>query len=500
MILRNVRPVALTGPPPADLLDLRLEDGFVTEARPRIQAYGQEEQDAEGRWVAPGLWDAHVHLGQWTVASARLDLAGVRSAQEAVALVGERLRDHPDLPVIGFGHRSSDWPHPPLVSDLDALDTDQPVVLISGDAHHAWLNTVALHTLALPTREGVVSEGEWFAAYARVAFMFGGDETGPEAYRRTLLQAAGLGVVGVSDYEFSGGVADWLERWEAGADVLRVRMSTYADGLEEVLEAGLRTGDPLIPGDDRLTMGALKIISDGSLNTQTAWCAEKYAGPAPLGHPFGQPNQSPEELEELLARGRAHGLEAAVHAIGDRAVTMALDAFERTGATGSVEHVQLVSREDLPRMAAAGLVASVQPAHLVDDRDVADRLWPGRGARCYALRWIVDAGVRLALGSDAPVSALDPWLAMATAVHRTGDDREPWHPEQSLTAREALAASVDGQPTVGVGSRADLVLLDADPLAPPGDTDDPAAAAAHLRSMADRVHSTYVAGRPVTAD
>ena len=116
-------------------------------------------------------------------------------------------------------------------------------------------------------------------------------------------------------------------------------------------------------------------------------------------------------------------------------------------------------------MAALDVRASVQPAHLLDDRDLTELIWPGRAERSFAFRWMLDDGVELALGSDAPVSPLDPWLAIAAAVHRSADDREPWHGEQALTPAEALAASVDGQPTVGVGSPGDLVLLDADPLA-----------------------------------
>src|SRR5690606_2367147 len=109
--------------------------------------------------------------------------------------------------------------------------------------------------------------------------------------------------------------------------------------------------------------------------------------------------------------------------------------------------------------------ASVQHAHLLDDRDPIEYLWPGRSERCFPLRWMLDAGVDLRFGSDAPVSPLDPWLAMAAAVHRSADERDSWHPEQSLTAREALAASVDGAPTFGSDNNGDFVLLDADPLA-----------------------------------
>jgi predicted amidohydrolase YtcJ len=247
-------------------------------------------------------------------------------------------------------------------------------------------------------------------------------------------------------------------------------------------------------------MGPLKIISDGSLNTKTAWCCEPYAGPSPLGFPLGHPNQTSEELRQLLRRATKHGLEVAVHAIGDRAVADALDAFEATGATGAIEHAQLVRREDVRRMAELGVTASVQPAHLLDDRDVSERLWPGRGERCFALRWMIDDGVRLAMGSDAPVAPLDPWLAMAAAVHRSADEREAWHPEQSITPREALAASTDGWGTVAAGHPGDLVLLSADPLADPlTGSGSPTDQAAHLRGMAERVRATWVGGELVHA-
>src|SRR5690606_4514488 len=151
----------------------------------------------------------------------------------------------------------------------------------------------------LPLREGVVSELEWFDAYGRLSAVIGDDGTSPEAYRRTLEHAAALGVVGIADFEFSGGHVEWADRWNAGADLLRIRMATYAAGLDEVVAAGLRTGDVLPGCGDLARMGPLTVISDGSLNPRTAWCCEPYAGPAPLGFPHGNPNQSPEALEAL---------------------------------------------------------------------------------------------------------------------------------------------------------------------------------------------------------
>jgi predicted amidohydrolase YtcJ len=497
VLIRNARLVALTEDLPGTV-DVRLHDGRVVEVGPSladdssVDRAGSRAFDAAGRWLMPGLWDQHVHMAQWTLSSARLDLGGARSAEDAVAMVRERLAEWPDLPVIGWGHRPTAWPDNPVVSHLDAIDTDQAIILIAGDGHHGWLNSTALQMLALSSREGVVSEAEWFMAYGRLATVLGSDGTGPDAYRRTMEAAAAMGVVGIVDFEFSGGVDDWVGRWAEGADLLRVRMATYAAGLDDVLSRGLASGDPLAD-DPLLTMGPLKIISDGSLNTRTAWCCDPYAEKAVLGFPHGQPNQTPEELRALLVRATEHDLDVAVHAIGDRAVTEALEAFAETRARGGIEHVQLTTHDDVRRMAELGVRASVQPAHLIDDRDVTERLWPGRGERCFPLRWMLDEGVDVVLGSDAPVSRLDPWLAIAAAVHRSGDDREAWHPEQSITAREALAASTDGWGTVAPGHPADLVLLSEDPLAGASD----AAHAAVLRDFASAVDATWVAGRLV---
>ena len=486
-VLRNVRVVELgrgrgwVGP-----VDVFVEQGTVREIGHGLDhPAGIEEYDAQGRWAIPGLWDAHVHLAQWTARRDRLDLAGTESPSEALARVSDRLGTRPG-PLVATGHRTGLWADQPTVAALDAIAPDVPVVLIAGDAHHAWLNSRALAALGLPEREGVVAENEWYEAYTRIDTIVEPDVS-PAAYRRTLEQAAALGITGVVDLERGQTAADWEPR----DSPVRVRVATYADGLDAVVAAGLRSGDVLPGSPGTVTMGPLKIISDGSLNTRTAWCCEEYAD----GSGAGAANQTSDELTRLLDLAHASGLEVATHAIGDLALREALTAYDATGAAGSIEHAQLVRRDELPRMAGLGLRASVQPAHLLDDRDVTELCWPDRAERCFAFRWMVDAGVELALGSDAPVSPLDPWLAVSAAVHRSADDRPPWHPEQALTVREALAASVDGRGSVHSGMRADLVLLDADPLAPADDTSEQAA---RLRAMP--VALTLVDGEVVHSD
>ncbi len=493
LLIRNARLVPLRGEIMiAALVDVLVRDGAVTDVRPGLdRPDGVEELDADGRWVAPGLWDQHTHLTQWVEGRQRLDLSGAGSVEEAAAIVARRLTESPGMPVVGWGHRSAYMGRDGTTSELDAVSTEVPILLISGDGHHAWGNALGLSQLGLPVRDEVVRENEWFDAYPRLGVIAGRTDT-PAAYRDALEAAAAQGLVGLVDFEFNARREPWVERWHDGCDLLRIRWATYAAGLDEIIEEGLHTGDPLPGADHRLTMGPLKIISDGSLNTRTAWCCDPYADADRLEHPAGMPNQSGTELRSMLGRASASGLEVATHAIGDAAVADALLAYAETQAKGSIEHAQLVRRDDVPTIAALGLRASVQPAHLLDDRDLSELIWPGRGDRCFAFRWMLDAGVELALGSDAPVSPLDPWLAIAAAVHRSADDRDPWHAEQAITPAEAFVASVDGQPTVEPGSRGDLVLLDRDPLAPGESTREAAEA---LRSMP--VALTTVAGRVV---
>ncbi len=476
-------------------VDLRLQDGVVSEVGDRLTTSGADDViEAEGRWVMPGLWDAHTHPVMWALSRRRIDLVGSTDADDTLLRVRQHLDGIPagDALVMGYGYRSGAWTSPPTTAQLDAVTGARPVALAAGDGHNGWLNSAAFALLGLPAEPGPLVENQWYAAFTRL------EELDPDAVdpvpalAEAISEAHAKGIVGIVDFEFASAFTTWPARIARGLTSMRVRAATYADQLEEVARRGLRTGDPLVPGHDLVTMGPLKVISDGSLNTLTAWCCEPYVGGERLEHPCGRPNQDQGELVDVMARAREIGLTTAIHAIGDRAVAGALDAFEATGQVGAMEHAQLVRWEDIPRLARLGITASVQPAHAPDDRDVSEQWWTDRTDRLYAFRAMLDAGVPLALGSDAPVSPLDPWLAIATAVHRSADDRQPWHPEQSLTVAEALAASVDGQGTVAAGSRADLVLLDADPLAGPTDS---GALAAYLRRMPVAV--TIVGGRVV---
>ena len=493
--------------------DVRVEGGTITAIGPGLSpAPGAEAVDLGGRVLLPGLWDAHVHFDQWTLARRRLDLGPAGSAAEAAALVAARLRadrPEPGTVLVGYGFRDALWPDAPHRALLDTVTGPVPVVLVAADLHCCWLNSAAAVFYDMadhPT--GLVRERDWMPIMTDVRGVPASllDGWAAEAGRA----AAARGVVGIVDFEAPWQLDAWAARITGGADALRVVASVWPealDGPDGPIARGLRSGD-VVPGTGGLlTMGPLKVVTDGSLNTRTACCHDPYpaALPGPEGHlqdttrPEGGLHDTPDacgvllvppdELVGLLRRAAAHGLDAALHAIGDRANELVLDAFTgsgfaATGARGRIEHAQLLRDADVHRFAALGIVASVQPAHVLDDRDVADRLWAGRTARAFAYRTLLDAGAELALGSDAPVAPLDPWVTIAAAAHRSGDDRPSWHPEQEIPLPVALAASTGPDGPVAVGRRADLVVTDLDPAAVP---------AATLRAMP--VAGTLLGGR-----
>ncbi len=464
---------------------------------------GSRVVEGAGRWLVPGLWDQHVHMTQWGRTSGRLDVSDTTGPHGVIDLVGAHLRSATTRSgsVVGYGYRSGGWSEATSTAALDAVTGDRPVVLASGDGHNGWLNSAAQRYFGVEHREEAFDEDDWFHLWGRLDDLPGSHDEAARGLREAVDDAASRGVVGIVDMEWGITTTRWAERVADGLDRLRVRPAVYREHLDDAIAAGLRTGDVVADTAGLVTMGPLKIISDGSLATRTAHCHDPYparSGGEPHGgshpaSPYGKQNVDLPELTELLSRARHHGLEAAVHTIGDAAAEIALDAFAASGAAGSIEHAQLVTRSVVPRMAALRLRASVQPAHLLDDRDLTTMIWPGREDRCFMLRTMLDAGVELALGSDAPVARLDPWLAMSAAVRRSDGHREPWVPAEQISAVEALAASVDGAPTVGVGSLADLALLDSDPLA--GGT----AAEGATRLRTTRVALTLLGGR-VTHD
>lgn len=434
--------------------------GAVTE-HGGVAAASARAIPADGRVLTSGLWDEHVHLGQWAQQSTRPDFGAADSPAAALALAAEFVAadaaGNAPAELIGMRLRGGDWGG--LTREqLDSVSRDIPIVLVGLDLHGAWLNGAALARHGFhPDHPAHVVEDECFALVSELDRVT--DEALDAAVDLAAQRAAALGIVGVVDFEIRWSFDDWVRRERGGFRALRVESAVYPENLDRALALGLRSGS-LIGESGLVSVGPLKVITDGSLGTRTALCCDPYPGG---GH--GRELVAPGELAGLLTRAQRAGFWAAVHAIGDRANAQALDAFAATGATGRIEHAQLLRRSDVARFGALGVGASVQPAHLLDDVPSMRAVWADRAHGAFPLASLVASGADVVLGSDAPVAPLDPWLAIAAAVTRASDAGRAWVPEERLGVAAALACSMRGPLVPGAGDRADLVLLDSDPLA-----------------------------------
>jgi predicted amidohydrolase YtcJ len=445
---------------------------------------GPERIDLRGRCVVPGFTDSHVHFATWALAQGEVRLEGTRSLEEAVARVREALDAAPPGRWLrGRGWRSGDWSPPvePTKGELDAIAPDLPVALMARDSHSVWLNSAALARANgdLHVPGGVVEVDErgeptgvlreescW---HFRDRYIETSDDEYVEAMRAGVKLAASRGVTAVHDKDgWLGALRFWQRLDGERALCLRVWQSLPAEKADQLAEVDVRSG----LGGPLLRLGYLKAFMDGTLGSQTARMLDGS----------GVEITSREGLEHFIRRAAHAGFPIAVHAIGDLANREALDAFEATreewqplGLRQRIEHAQLLATDDVPRFAELGVAASVQFSHAPSDRDLADRFWGGTASEPYAFRSLLDAGVVLANGSDAPIEELDPLDGIRAGVLRTLDEREAWRPEQALTAEQALHATTVAPAWLARDERrrgklvpgflADLVVLDRDPLA-----------------------------------
>ena len=469
LVLRSVLQPGDTTPS-----DLHITDGVITQIVP---ATPTDAPTLDGRTVIPGLWDEHVHMTQWALAGARFDLSAAASAGEALEIVRAQAAANRPMPLIGVRFRDAIWADAPTLRGLDEATQGHPTALISHDLHCVWLNSAAAARFSVDVdASGLLREQAAFDLTIALGQL-------PDAEVDALAaqaadRAAARGVVGIVDFEMTWNRSVWQRRIAAGFDALRVDASIYLTDLDRALAERMRTGQPIADTRGLLTVGPLKLLIDGSLNTRTAFCVDEY----PVGG-HGVLVVSEDELTEILLRAREAGLLPAVHAIGDAANTVALNAFERAAAAnagrnaarlsvsertvpaGRIEHAQFLQSADFARFARLGVTASVQPEHALDDRDAVEINWPAGADRVFALRSLLDAGATLAFGSDAPVAPLDPFTAMSAAASRARSDaRAPWRPDQVISRGEALAASARGRSRLRVGDVADIAVLDGDPL------------------------------------
>jgi predicted amidohydrolase YtcJ len=364
---------------------------------------------------------------------------------------------------------------------------DNPVALPSVDGHTTWANSAALRLAGIdaattgPVGGHIVRDenGEptgilrETAAHPLRPFMAAPDlgvllRTGQE-------RLLALGITSVHDIDGEDCRAAYQEMAAAGDLKLRVHKAIRLEHLQRAIDEGRRTGQ----GDDWFRTGPLKVFSDGALGSHTCHMSRPLAG--------GDEGIAVIPYDEMLRVFRTAaqaGIAIATHAIGDLANHLVLDAYEEIGRTPGlrhrIEHAQHLQGRDVVRMARLGVVASMQPVHCTSDMDLVDTLLAGHELASYAWRDMLDAGVALAFGSDAPVEDPNPFPALYAAVTRTRPDGTPpggWQPEQRISMAEAIRAHTAGaayaageeadKGSLAPGMLADFIAVDTDPYREP---------------------------------
>ena len=463
----------------------------------RVGGHTAELVDLGGKTMLPGFIDAHIHLLSTAHSLHQIQGATCTSEDEVAELVRQRAATTPPGQWILGGRWYKDlWPGQnfPTKASLDAATQQHPVALWSKDGHLLWVNSLALQRASITSetpdpvggvilRDGAgeptgVLQEEATDLLTKVI-----DKNDPVLTRHLTEQALQnllrAGITSIQNIEGREALTLLQQLREENKLPLRVQMILPRRMLPELRALGLRAGF----GDDLLRLGGIKIFADGTLGSQTAAMLQGFEN-----NPSNRGLLTIPEPEMMEAVGTAAelGMSIAIHAIGDRAVRVALNSIERAQqrladanmqATAArlryrVEHAQLVAPEDLERMRRLGVVASVQPFHAVADRDLAERYWGRRHTRAYAYRTMQEMGIPLALGSDAPVETFDPLRILYAANQRNDTatpERGPWLAEQALPIVQALwgytlgAAYAGGEEhdkgSLSVGKLGDAVVL-----------------------------------------
>lgn len=509
MLLTNGRiyTLAQAGDPAGAIVDtVVVREGRVAFAGRRADvnpAAGERTIDLGGRAVLPGLVDAHAHLMGLARARLMIALGDAASEADAARRVAEAAaKTAAGEWLAGRGWDQTRWPGArfPTRASLDGVAPRHPVALTRVDGHATWANSAALAAAGITRRTpdppgGLIArgaDGEPTGLLIDTAQRLVQDVVPPpsaarfdEAVREAIAECLAKGLVGIHEMGVDlFGLASYRRLIERGQFPFRnyaaVRQAS-AEAWRYYLDRG-----PEALGDGRLVVGAVKLVADGALGSRGAALHAPYCD---------DPQQSglvlipPDDLAHLAETAADRGFQVCVHAIGDRANTLTLDAFARVLAGRPrpdhrfrVEHAQILAERDIPRFRALGVLPSMQATHCTSDmRWAAERLGPERLRGAYAWRSLLATGVVVPGGSDFPVEDPNPFHGIHAAVTRRplGGDHPGWQPEQRMTREEAVrsfttwnAYASHQEAELGSlepGKHADLVVLSDDVFTCPED-------------------------------
>ncbi|MBS3788291.1 amidohydrolase [Candidatus Bipolaricaulota bacterium] len=445
--------------------------------------------NAQGQTAIPGFIDSHTHFLDFGVKKLRyIDLGEVSTKQELLERVKEYRQDKPERDwILGNKWDESTWEGEktfPTKQELDESVSDRPVALQRVDCHTYCVNSKALQLLELTpsTRGAERSSGEFTGRLSEDAAQVVSKEIAPsqrelvQGLKEAQKEAHSLGVTGVHQMAIDeGGFRDYFKVYQSlfqkGDLNLRCRIYFTRNYLDDFLNLGIETG----LGDDRLKIGGLKVFTDGSIGSKTAWISSGYSEePDNKGVSLIET----DDLRELIARAHRNNVQVAIHAIGDRALQQTIDSLEEVIKSRNsddyvpphrIEHCEMATDDQIEKMAELGLIASVQP-NFTGKWGLPEGMYEKRFNRerlpeLNKLAHFRDQGVRLSFGSDG--MPFDPLYGLHWAVNSPFES-------QKLSPREALKSYTGGAAFAGgleekvgsleVGKYADIALLDGDPV------------------------------------
>jgi predicted amidohydrolase YtcJ len=468
--------------------------------------------DAGGRTLLPGLIDAHGHVMAIGFSALQLDLTGTRSLEDLQQRLKAYAAAHPQARwILGRGWNQELWPDRkfPTADDIDAVVSDRPVWLGRVDGHAAIANSAAMQAAGFSVNtvapqggrieNGLFVDAAMVLVESKIPAPTASEQDQALAKAQELLLATGL----TAAADMGTSPDDWAAmNRAASASKLNVRILGYAAGIPSMTAInGGRPSGWLYA--DRLNLVGVKIYADGALGSRGAVLKRPYSDQPDTR---GLSLISDTQLASQTAQAARTGHQIAVHAIGDGANAQVISAFEELGRTylgdrrWRIEHFQIADPADIPRLAPAGIIASMQPVHQTSDRLMAEkRLGPDRLSGAYAWQSVIRSGARIAFGSDFPVESPNPFPGLAAAISRQDMNGQPpggWIPEERVSFERALSGFTRDAAYAGFaeqkfgalepGKWADFILVDRDVSAA-----DPQALAR------TQVLETWVAGKKV---
>lgn len=531
LVVKNAKIVTIDEDNPrAEAIAVLGEKILAVTTNTRIEDYIEQGTtkviDAGGRLLVPGLNDAHIHFMSGGSSMMNLDFRYVHDVESIAQMVADAV-EHADP---GEVIRGRGWDHEtfpdkkwPTKEALDRVAPDNPVILSRADGHSVWVNGYVIRESGItkdtpdppngtivrdpetgePT--GIFKEGASGLLRVRSAVSLTEEERAAredKALELALQIARETGVTSVQ--QLNGGFERFQRFKDEGRLTVRATINMALPGNEQGYERLEKLREQYPQSNAWVRFGYLKIFIDGTLGSGTALMFEPFEDDPSTS---GLPMMPYEEFEARIVAADARGFQTGTHAIGTKGNHFVLNAVEKAqqangkrDARHRSEHAQILTDEDIPRFAELGVIASMQPTHCITDKSYAEkRIGLERCRGAYAWRRLLDAGAKIAFGTDWPVEPIDPLEGLYAAVtrkDRAGEEGDGWFPDQRLSMEEAIelytwgaayAEFMEGRKgKLKEGWLADMVIFNQDLMTIP-----------HDRIMQSKVDYTIVGGQVV---